>query len=145
MLPAQFQRLEHDDLAREMRRRQHMREQAQLVQRSVVDPIGAVDADHARQDRIDAEQARCERRDLVGWRCNRLALFRGGRGRDELRDGVGGGDGVRDEEPVVNAAGVVQRHEILDRITYGGNRDLADESQLDWAQLFVWEHASGEK
>lgn len=66
MLPPRPQRLEHDNLACEMRRRQHVREQAQLVQGRVVDAVCPVYTDDARKDRVDAKQACGEGRDLVG-------------------------------------------------------------------------------
>lgn len=125
MLPPQSQRLEYDDLAGKVRHRQHMREQAELVQRGVMDPIGAVDADHAGQDRIHAKDAGCEWRHLVGWRRGGFVLFGGGRRGDELRDGVWrGGGGVGDEQSVVDAASVVQGGKVLDRVAYGSKRDL---------------------
>lgn len=108
MLPAQFQRLEHDNLAGEMRHRQQVRKQAKLVQRRVVYTICAVDADHAGHRGIHAKQARSEWCHLVGRRSGRLILFGGGLCWDELRDGVWRDSGrVGDKEPIVNTAGVV--------------------------------------
>lgn len=126
MLPAQLQRLEDKDLADKMRRRQHMREQAELVQHGVVDAVCAVDANHAGQKGIHPKQARREWCYLVGGRRSWLVLFGGRRCRNDLRDGVGrGGVGIGDKEPVVDAAGVVQGEKVLSRVAYGSNGDLA--------------------
>lgn len=76
MLPPKAARLENEDLARKVRRCEHVREETQLVHHGVVDTVGAVQADDAGQDGIDTKKARGEWRDLVG--CRGL-VFEGGR------------------------------------------------------------------
>lgn len=123
MLPAQSQRLEHQDFACEVHHRQDMCEQTELIQGGVVDPIRAVNADDTGQDRVYAEQARREGCDLVCW--GGFVLGGNGRGRrDEFSDRVSSGRRVRKKEAVIDASGVLKGNEVLDGVTYGGDRDL---------------------
>lgn len=125
VLPAQPQRLKHDDLAREVGRGEHMREQAQLVQHGIVHAVCAVDADDTGEDGVNAKEAGGERSDLVDTRGLVFEARGGGPGDGlELADGVGAGGGVRHEETVVDAARVVESDEVLDGIAYCCDRDL---------------------
>lgn len=87
MLPAKANGLEEQNLAREMRRREHVCEHAQLVQDRIVDPVRAVHAYDACQDGIHAEETCCERRDLVDWGGFVFGCA-GGRRGDQFNGGV---------------------------------------------------------
>lgn len=132
MLPTQPQCPKHQRLAREVHNRQHMRKQTQLVQTGVRDSIRAVNANHTRQDRVDAEETRSQRRDLVLGRQGGLCLLGGGRGGENLGDGVGAGGGVGDEEAVVDAACVVEGEQVGEGVAYGCDGGLGGSVRADF-------------
>jgi hypothetical protein len=119
--PAEVDGLEYQQLAGEVCRRNDMGPDAELVQRRVFRPEARIDADDARQEGVDAHQAGSERRDLI---LGLLGVLPRRRSRLHHRGAIVGLPMVGDKLPVVDAARVVQRREVLERIANGDDTDL---------------------
>lgn len=128
VLPAKSKRLEHNNLARKVGGGDEVREEAQLIQRGVVDAVRAIHANDTGEDRVNAKEASGERSDLV--RRGGLVLERGRFGdRLELDDRIDTCRGVWHEETVVDASCIVEGDEVLYGIAYGSDGSLVQKQR----------------